>query len=181
MKIATIPLLSVCMMFGCSERSGSEWVVPPFDPPSPFGAPVFAVGAAGGTPTVDPADPGFVIGVAGNRWRASWVGSASLGWTSFRGYIYTPGTFLISTPGCSDGSCALEPGDVVSLPNDVEAGGQEILFDTAALDGPDGLDFTVAQTTGAPVVIYLEVQYKAALIRYAAGGQPSADPCALTQ
>jgi hypothetical protein len=185
MKIATIPLLLVCMMFGCSQRSdGGEAVVPPFDPPSPIGAPVVHIGSDGAI-TIDPTDPGFVIGVVGDQWRASWVGSASQGLTSFRGYVYTPATFLTSTPGCSDGSCALEAGDVVSLPNDVLGGGQEILFDTAALDGPDGFDFTVDSTTGEPVVLYLEVQYQAApqLIRFASGSpaRPPSLPIGLTQ
>jgi hypothetical protein len=164
MRIATSLFLLACATCssGCSSHGTQNGVVPPFNPPSPIASTVvdYTIVAGLANTTVDVANPGMAITTSGGgNWRATWVGNSDLDFISFRGYIYTPGTFITSTPGCSDGSCTLEAGDTLSLPNDVAAGGQEILFDTQALDSLDGLDFAVDSVVGEPVVFYLEVQY----------------------
>ena len=150
-----------------------------FAPPSPIGATVYTILPGAGT-LVDSNQPGMGITVASDssQWRAVWTGNSALDYTDFRGYIYTPGTFTSVTPGCSDGSCALEAGDVVAAPVAYPDGGQWITFDTQALDGFGGLDFAV---DSEPIVFYLEVEYQAApeLVYFTDGTNRAASPTAL--
>jgi hypothetical protein len=89
--------------------------------------------------------PGYGIGSnTGGSYRAVWTGSSAQNYTHFTGNIYTPGTFTAFIPGCDQNICALENGDSVDAPTAVAGGGEQITFDTYALDGLDGVDFGVS-------------------------------------
>jgi hypothetical protein len=178
MRISAASMLLATLTAGCG--GGARHDVPTtFTPPSPIGATVYTILPGAGT-LVGGDQPGMGVTVASDasEWRAVWTGNSALDYTDFRGYIYTAGTFTSVTPGCSDGSCALEAGDILAAPVAYPDGGQWITFDTQALDGFDGLDFSV---DSQPVAFYLEVQYQAApaLVYFTDGTNLAASPTAL--
>jgi hypothetical protein len=145
---------------GCIVARDDTPPPPVYTPPPPAPAasvPVYRI-QPGAATVVDASNPGYAITAnVGGSFRMVWTGNSGGSFSEFRGYAYTPGSFLSVTPGCSDGSCALERGDSVSGPQAVAGGGEQVVFDTFAADGLDGFDFTV-DVAGEPVEIYGEVQ-----------------------
>ena len=91
----------------------------------------------------------------GGNYRAVWTGDVQVSgaWSHFTGTIYTPGSFSYFDPGCG-GICPDEANDTFYAPAPVAGGGEQIVFDTYATDGLDGLDFAV---TLEPVEFDLQV------------------------
>jgi hypothetical protein len=109
------------------------------------GPPLYGIQAGASTVVALNSDPGYGITAnTGGSYRAVWTGSSAQQYTHFTGSIYTPGVFTAFNPGCEQGYCALENSDFVDTPVNVSGGGQQITFDTYALDGLDGLDFGVS-------------------------------------
>ncbi len=81
----------------------------------------------------------------GSNFRAVWTGDVQISgaWSHFTGTIFTPGSFTYFDPGCG-GICPLEANDTIYTPAPVAGGGEQIVFDTYATDGLDGLDFAVS-------------------------------------
>jgi hypothetical protein len=132
---------------------------PPYNPPPPSpsaSVPTYRI-LPGAVTVVDASQPGYGLTAnVGGSYRAVWTGNDASHYSEFRGYIYTPRQFVTVYPGCVDNSCALESGDSMNVVNS-PGGGQEIDFDTIALDRLDGVDFTVPSDSD-PVEFYLEVQ-----------------------
>lgn len=130
---------------------------PPGQPPPqqpPPTAPTYGI-LPGGSTIISPgtqAGYGITANVGGS-YRVVWTGDSAVRYTNFTGYIYTPGHFTAFDPGCG-GGCPNESNDVFYAPVAVPGGGEEIDFDTVALDGIDGIDFAVDTE---PVVFELEL------------------------
>jgi hypothetical protein len=138
MRLAT--LIAITLSTGCVV------VTPKVGGPPPTTAPIYSIAPGAGT-TVEPGtQAGFGITAnTGSSFRVVWTGDAAASGTyrEFTGSIYTAGHFVNSTPGCADHACPLEANDSVGAPEGVSGGGEQIVFDTFATDGLDGLDFVV--------------------------------------
>lgn len=139
--------LAALLLIGCSGSYHSDHGhyhgggIP--DQPS---TPVYAIARGLG---IDGVRPGYDLGYfltanTGNSFRVVWSGDAagSRSYRNFTGSIWTPGNFTALSPGCVDGSCALESEDYVSEPY-VSGAGSRIDFDTLNGNGIDGVDFVV--------------------------------------
>jgi hypothetical protein len=118
----------------------------PPPPPPPSGPPTYRILPGAATVIAAGSNPGYGITASlGGSYRAAWTGEGSgITYNNFTGTIFTPGSFISITPGCSDGSCALESTDYVYNPTNVVGGGQQFQFDTVASLGVDGVDFVVS-------------------------------------
>jgi hypothetical protein len=173
-------------MASLASGCGGHHVAPVFNPPLPTAnTPIYGIAVNTPTVLVDASQPGYAITAnVGNSYRAVWTGNATF--SAFRGYIIAQSSFTSVTIGCSDGSCPLESGDVITRPYNSAGGGQRIDFDTLAADGLDGLDFTL--DSADQVYFYMEVNdtYRPDLVYFTSSdvaGQvsnPASMPFALT-
>jgi hypothetical protein len=107
------------------------------------GPPVYRILPNASTVVAVGSQPGYGITAStGGSYRAVWTGSSAQQYTHFTGTIYTPGRFTDFNPGCN-GLCPDENTDFFYAPTAVAGGGEQLSFDTYALDGLDGLDFGV--------------------------------------
>jgi hypothetical protein len=111
--------------------------------PGPQGPPLYRITPGASTVVYPGTQAGYGITAnLGGSYRAVWTGDSPVSYSNFRGTIYTPGHFTNFDPGCG-GVCPDEANDVFTAPGPVAGGGEQITFDTVALDGLDGLDFAV--------------------------------------
>ena len=124
---------------------------------------------------------GFAISSArgGSSFRLLWTGDGNVSGTyhEFYGSVYTDGTF-VSVTACTDPSCASVAGDYISGPYTVP-GGERVDFDSANVNGLDGMDFVVnggQSGIGEPVFfdLFIDGAYVPSAIVFteASTGQP---------
>jgi hypothetical protein len=143
MRTICIALLGLAAS-GCIVVHDNPQPQPQPQPPADTTPPVYRI-APGRSTIVQPGtQAGYGITAnLGGSYRIVWTGQSPQAYDHFTGSIHTPGTFTDFVPGCADGSCPLERGDIVNAPVD-DGAGQTITFDTYATDGLDGLDFAVS-------------------------------------
>jgi hypothetical protein len=107
------------------------------------------------------------------RWTGDFVSHPAPVGRHFQGSVWTAGHFTSVTPGCDDGSCALEEGEDHLSGIENVAGGQRIVWDTVVWNGWDGFSFT---TDAEPLYLELLVDGTARpdLLDFRAAGRTSA-------
>jgi hypothetical protein len=117
-------------------------VVHETNPPPPVGPPVYHIDPGASTVVFPGSQAGYGITAnLGGSYRAVWTGESPVRYNNFRGTIFTPGTFTFIDPGCG-GVCPVESSDLFQT-GPVAGGGEQIIFDTVATTGLDGVDFVV--------------------------------------
>jgi hypothetical protein len=128
-----------------------------------------------------------VLANVGGSFRLVWTGdgAATGSFSNFTGTVWTTSVIESVVPGCSDGSCALESGDIVSAPTAV-TGGYRVDFDTVTATTLDGFDFFVTtESVTQPVYfdLLIDGQRQPSLVFFSSSGAAATagtDPFGLT-
>jgi hypothetical protein len=156
--------------------------------PSSAGADTYNIDVGGSVVITPGTQAGYaVLANVGGSFRLVWTGDGATtgSFSNFTGTVWTTAVIDSVSPGCSDGSCALESGDVVSTPTAV-TGGYRVDFDTVTSTGIDGFDFTVtAESAAQPVYsdLLIDGQRYPSLVFFSSNGAAATagtDPFGLT-
>jgi hypothetical protein len=145
------------------------------------GVQTYAIAGNAGVLVTPGTQAGFAITAAGSgsSFRLVWTGDGNVTnqYHEFYGSVYTDGTFVSVTPGCS-GDCSFGANDYVS-PSYQVSGGERVDFDSANVNDLDGIDFVVGggAMNGEPLYfdLFIDGTYQPMAVQFtdATSGQPA--------